>query len=45
MARCARFSADGRFVATGSSDTSIKLFEVGHCLLDNYLILLGDGVF
>ncbi|ONK67395.1 uncharacterized protein A4U43_C06F19720 [Asparagus officinalis] len=27
-ARCARFSADGRFIATGSSDTSIKLFEV-----------------
>ncbi|KAG1368665.1 putative Cleavage stimulation factor subunit 50 [Cocos nucifera] len=28
VARCARFSLDGRFVATGSSDTSIKLFEV-----------------
>ncbi|XP_042420075.1 cleavage stimulation factor subunit 50-like isoform X1 [Zingiber officinale] len=28
VARCARFSRDGRFVATGSSDTSIKLFEV-----------------
>lgn len=28
VARCARFSSDGRFVATGSSDTSIKLFEV-----------------
>ncbi|KAK9278973.1 hypothetical protein L1049_028555 [Liquidambar formosana] len=28
IARCARFSADGRFVATGSADTSIKLFEI-----------------
>ncbi|KAB1216819.1 Cleavage stimulation factor subunit 1 [Morella rubra] len=28
IARCARFSADGRFVASGSADTSIKLFEV-----------------
>lgn len=28
VARCARFSSDGRFIATGSSDTSIKLFEV-----------------
>ncbi|OWM90366.1 hypothetical protein CDL15_Pgr014668 [Punica granatum] len=27
VARCARFSSDGRFFATGSSDTSIKLFE------------------
>ncbi|XP_077252549.1 cleavage stimulation factor subunit 50-like [Tasmannia lanceolata] len=28
VARCARFSSDGRFVATGSTDTSIKLFEI-----------------
>ncbi|KAF3438045.1 hypothetical protein FNV43_RR20801 [Rhamnella rubrinervis] len=28
IARCARFSPDGRFVASGSSDSSIKLFEV-----------------
>ncbi|PKA67283.1 Protein Mut11 [Apostasia shenzhenica] len=28
IARCARFSLDGQFIATASSDTSIKLFEV-----------------
>ncbi|KAM7277724.1 hypothetical protein ACFE04_004858 [Oxalis oulophora] len=28
VARCARFSADGRFAASGSADNSIKVFEV-----------------
>ncbi|KAK8499703.1 hypothetical protein V6N12_041608 [Hibiscus sabdariffa] len=28
ISRCARFSTDGRFVATGSADTSIKLFDI-----------------
>lgn len=28
VARCARFTLDGKYIATGSSDTSIKLFEV-----------------
>ncbi|KAF8399638.1 hypothetical protein HHK36_015507 [Tetracentron sinense] len=28
VARCARFSPDGRLVASGSADTSIKLFEI-----------------
>ncbi|GJT98866.1 hypothetical protein Tco_1094384 [Tanacetum coccineum] len=36
VARCARFSPDGRYLASASADTSIKLFELHDLSLDEF---------